>query len=76
MLKIKDDIDLRELEKFGFIKTTDGDYFCGNYVMQCICVNSSDRIITFEDEWFADDFELLDALFDLIRANLVEKVEE
>ena len=27
MLKIKDDIDLKELEKFGFVRTNDTTYF-------------------------------------------------
>ena len=35
MLKIKDDVDLKELEKFGFKKNEDNEYECiGQYPLE------------------------------------------
>lgn len=85
MLKIKDNVDLKELEKFGFehIEQTcyigDFSYYKkqigGNITLG---VAARGRIIladtTDEGNWtyiFSDGF---DVLFDLIQAGLVEKV--
>ena len=35
-----------------------------------------DRKIKFNDEWYGDDFCIIDKLYDLIQAGLVEKVKE
>ena len=79
MLKIKDNVDLKELEKYGFSyydcktscyygccgKWTDKiDYFVNN--ARFISVYVKDKKTTFD----------LDTLYDLIKADLVEKVEE
>ena len=79
MLKIKDNVDLKELEKCGFSyydcktssyygccgKWTDKiDYFVNNARVISMCVK--DKRSTFE----------LDTLYDLIKDGLVEKVEE
>ena len=85
MLKIKDNFDLKELEKFGFQLNEDKT----NYE-QKIDGNWWDiRVVNVEDRWlehyteeigywaFTDDDELLEITFDdLIKANLVEKVGE
>ena len=55
MLKIKDNVDVKELEKFGF-KPDEYDLFYGFYQ-------------TYNGKSY-------DVLYDLIKANLVEKVED
>lgn len=81
MLKLKDDIDLKELEKFGFKKR-------GIQHLECyykkippynwsIFIGIYDRVISVE----CDDKEYsfatkIDVIFDLIQAGLVEKIEE
>ena len=84
MLKIKEEVDLKELEKFGFVyiyhdkiyvKTVD-DY---SYEYNKIYIMPNDRIIIFghyQDEYGATDTKNLDTLYDLIQAGLVEKVED
>lgn len=76
MLKIKDSVSLSELKKFGFKYYEKGEFW---YVEDyACCANISinkDRTIDFDDEWWGKDFQLLDYLFDLIKADLVEKVE-
>ena len=85
MLKIKDNVDLKELEKFGLQLNEDKtDY------EQKIDGNWWDiRVVNVEDRWlehyteeigywtFTDNDELLEITFDdLIKADLVEKVDE
>lgn len=92
MLKIRDDIELNELEKFGF-KNIDNPYaYCymsrvieENCARVCICKSTqfAEREIIFDylpeldfDEFY-DVFEIYqDILYDLIQSNLVEKVED
>jgi hypothetical protein len=87
MLKIKDGIDLKELEKFWFRVNSDGDYKCD------LGDNRSDLVVYTEncpeeeivkgqialrtgyygdypETWFC---EQLDVLYDLIKADMVEK---
>ncbi|MBR1540710.1 MAG: hypothetical protein IJ629_06135 [Clostridia bacterium] len=79
MLKIKDDVDLKELEKFGFSYNR----IYGGYTKKVYLKNDSDdknfyvirensRIIKITRL----DGKLDDTLYDLIQANLVEKVGE
>jgi hypothetical protein len=85
MLKIKDNVDLKELKKFGFELNKDKtDY------EQKINGNWWDiRVVNVEDRWiehyteeigywaFTDDDDLLAITFDdLIKADMVEKLEE
>lgn len=73
MLKIKDDVELEDVEKYGFT-VVDDDYiwlegeeniYIDRYKRTiCVCSN-------FEDEIYN-----LDAIYDLIKADLVEKVED
>ena len=83
MLKIKDEIDLKELEKFGFednynrtslIKNFERDYGTDDY----IAVNKESKVIKLEhyqDEYGATDIFGVDILlYDLIKADMVEKV--
>lgn len=85
MLKIKDSVDLKELEKFGFELNKDKtDYeqkIDGNW-WDIRAVNVEDRLIGHYTEeigyWaFTDDDDLLSITFDdLIKADMVVKVEE
>ena len=77
MLKIKESVDLKELEKYGFKRNSnfpDGwamvkTYKKGNYYQEAICV-WNDRIMQVKA------IDILDTLYDLIKADMVEKVEE
>lgn len=81
MLKIKENADLKELEKYGF----------KNFILFCeynknVCeflkskhlnVNKETKEIYLEKlEIWQDSRESLDLLYDLIQAGLVEKVEK
>ena len=85
MLKIKDNVDLKELEKYGFTlneyKTQYEQYIDNDWW--------NIRVVDIEDRWLdhyveeigywtnCDDDEILEITFkDLIKAGLVEKVKE
>ena len=90
MLKIKENIDLKELEKFGFELNYNGDYEYdvgdnrSNLVVFTVDCQEDDitkrqialRTGTYGDypETFFDN--QLNILYDLIKADMVEKVEE
>lgn len=74
MLKIKDEVDFKELEKFGlkpefnFIDKSKIDYYkCRSFK---VCKNRT--ILPYN----GTNTERYDTLYDLIQAGLVEKVEE
>lgn len=82
-LKIRDDVDLKELEKFGFYEIFNFNRFRAIYEYKnkngnnFVIMYVSDREIKLEtskDEII--DKELICKLYDLIQAGLVEKVEE
>lgn len=83
MLKIKDNVDLKELEKFEFKQIT---YYPApiEYFKKVYLANADDDRICyhiFEVDRFIritriDGEELDGTIYDLIQANLVEKVEE
>jgi hypothetical protein len=80
MLKIKDDVDLQELEKFGF-----KEHFWENTKTETeIYINSKNEISVCKEKIF-DELDIcgntilteindLDTLYDLIKADLVEKI--
>ena len=71
MLKIKDNVDLKELEKFGLIYDSFGFYHSNHNEKGRIIIDAEDdRFIT------ASGDSILTILFDLIQAGLVEKVEK
>lgn len=74
MLKIKDDVDLKELEKFGFkYRDDDGRWFwSGKSLCEYLCVYCWNRKIAIES--IKGEASLL--LIDLYNAGLVEKVGE
>lgn len=77
MLKIKNNVDLKELENYGFKKNSnfpDGwamvkTYKKGRYYQEDIYVWNDRKIQV-------NAIEILDILYDLIKADLVEKVSE
>ena len=80
MLKIKDDVDLKELEKYGFEKdnhcpsTSGNDY---DYCYEFLRISVDDKEIFISsgvDE--VNGSEEVTKLYDLIKADLVEKVGE
>lgn len=88
MLKIKDGISLKELEKFGFYINTDGDYEFDvedNRSNLVVCVNDYTDAIKGQiflitgcyGDYPQDVFsEQLNILYDLIKSDVVEKVVE
>ncbi len=82
MLKIKDSVDLKELEKFGFEKDGYSYYYDfipynedtsnGQYVLVDIKTRKID--LGYIDLDYFD--EAVELLYDLIKADMVEKVEE
>lgn len=86
MLKIKDNVQLKELEKFGFKYVEDKSYkgdfsYCekliGDNVILGVTEPSrviySNITISLTTYIFSDGF---DVIFDLIQAGLIEKVKE
>lgn len=80
MLKIKDDVNLKELEKFGFEQHSIAGKIkyafkkeIGNHEIYNIKIDNK-RIIRFNQ--FSVNNELPSILYDLIKADLVEKVED
>lgn len=77
MLKIREDVELKELEKYGFRRNSnfpDGwamvkTYKKGIYYQEDIYIWEDRRIQ-------ANAIQILDILYDLIKADLVVKVEE
>ena len=88
MLKIKDNVDLKELEKYGFKYNEYGD-LCEELKIKeqfdevtvlSICDDLTDkkylrRIGLITNGVYCFDYEL-DILYDLIKAYLVEKVDD
>ena len=81
MLKIKDDVDLKELEKFGYYEYDDGlnkpHYIYRKYTQSYITIDilKESRTIWLNN----DECELpvpVKYITDLIQAGLVKKVEE
>ena len=71
MLKIKDDIDLKELEKFGFVYQAKTDMWLyerkGKVGIEWAEVLSQRKLLS---------HYTLDVVYDLIQAGLVEKVDD
>ena len=73
MLKIKDNVDLKELEKFGFeFRENNGKWLWFSNLFEHIFVCSWNREISIE----SINGKASSILFDLIQAGLVEKVGE
>ena len=81
MLKLKDNVDLKELERFGFRKSDscfkyEYDYTILTIVDYQILIYKDRTIKVTQSSMYQVDNRLLDTLYDLIQAGLVEKVEE
>lgn len=80
MLKIKDEVNLKELEKFGFEKYIIASKTKYEFVKRIGKVEiynikiGNDRIIHFNQ--LSVHNELPDTIYDLIQAGLVKKVED
>ena len=70
MLKIKDNVDLKKLEKFGFKKK----YYYNAYVLESEDCKQ-DIVFDYETRKLCFCNWGYDILYDLIQAGLVEKVE-
>ena len=75
MLKIKDDVDLKELEKFGFEDFGVCYKGYGDFGNQFF-INKSDRFIKRVHPYSLREEANEDEMCELIQAGLVEKVEE
>ena len=80
MLKIKDSVDLKELEKYGFDelcfyyrKTINYEYYEVN-----ISIDKETKLITIQNDYYDSNYtsNIPNVLYDLIKADMVEKVEE
>lgn len=83
MLKIKDNIDLKELESFGFSYTNEYEQIYllkenkDSAVDDCILVHERNITLRVDNNCVPlfEDYDLT-VLYDLIQAGLVEKVKE
>lgn len=79
MLKIKDNIDLKELEKYGFKLDDFPDIFF-RYTYRSgannLNVNEFRELSVFPTHYDRLDVGIMNKLYDLIKANLVEKVDD
>lgn len=73
MLKIRDDIDLEELKKFGFT-LNDDEWYVKDIKGMYIFVKPLSREIVIQ-AYNICDFSKLYTIYDLIQEGLVEKVE-
>ena len=79
MLKIKDNVDLKELEKYEFYENDKGEYEYVEHNCDEILRVQNNRYIyieTIHRYYGAIVEDLLYKLFDLIQAGLVEKVAD
>lgn len=87
MLKIKNNVDLKELKKFGFIYYPNGYENCLKVFENSMIGDVKIRITNNRTIYpvvdlgiynmsHQSEFDLYDTLYDLIKADLVEKVEE
>lgn len=81
MLKIKDSVDLKELDKFGFekkllcyTKTIERNGFAVIHTKD-IFIDELTRDISIQEGLFNVDMEL-NTIYDLIKADMIEKIEE
>ena len=81
MLKIKDNVDLKELEKYGFKETRFSKYermYDMEYYRIDIYVDMYDKTINIQNDNFDGEYrcEIPNILYDLIKDGLVERVED
>ena len=77
MLKIKDNVDLKELEKFGFKYDGLTGFWKYNDNMSVSFGDEKEIVIACDDCYFDEDInECIEWLYDLQQAGLVEKVRK
>ena len=92
MLKIKDNVNLKELEKFGFVLKKDDSILNYNVYEKRVSIGTIDVYpditykldyerglffhTTYASYYYPSNNEGLETIFDLIQAGLVEKIEE
>ena len=83
MLKIKDNVDLKELEKFGFkdvepyLKTSEVSLIAHNtYYMENTEREDKNRRLRIVIEMGTREIDIDPIIYDLIKADLVEKVSD
>lgn len=82
MLKIKDNVDLKELEKFGFKydELNKGYKIQSNHFKDFgnaeMFIYENHNLLFNQSAYFTNEHFLIDTLYDLIKADLVEKVGE
>lgn len=88
MLKIKDNVDLKQLEKFGFIRLEDDSRnhkYSWKRVLDGgfyeIYIARDNRLSFYLESYFQFNYlrikeKLFDKIYDLIKADLVEKMED
>ena len=80
MLKVKDNVDSKELEKYGFEKNTFDMSLKIEKFDHSIEINISldDGIIFIKNDYYDCDYEveIPNILYDLIKADLIEKVDD
>ena len=79
MLKIKDSVDLKELEKYGFKENSFyySKTFNFEYYEVKIDVEKDRKYLIIQNDYYDSDYAcyIPSVLYDLIKADLVEKVE-
>ena len=91
MLKIKDSVSLTELNNFGLRKSNKSDEYANPGCSNCYVINDGVLALTVDirdrrvgidlhnEDYLYDDLKeinLTEILYDLIKADLVEKIEE
>lgn len=80
MLKIRENIDLKELEKYGFVKNDHFDLFTRYEYkpdsVTCLYVDEYTNITIFPTYYDKLNIKIMEKLYDLIKDGLVEKVEK
>lgn len=85
MLKIREDVDLKELEKYGMVHNPSSECYDDDYNFINLCIYEDDREIRiniddnsygFSKEYAKSVKRAKNILYDLIKADLVVKVDE
>lgn len=80
MLKIKDNVDLKELEKYGFEENSFyySKTFNFEYYEVKIDVEKDRKYLIIQNDYYDSDYAcyIPNLIYDLIKADLIEKVSE
>ena len=80
-LKIQDNVDLKKIEKFGFDEEEDRYFYYEFTEPDCnselrLYVDKKSREISTGIDMYASPYRIHDKIYDLIQADLVEKVSD